>query len=208
MDEILILLLRKGAHKKPLRITTGELGSLAGMSQQNASRRLAALGRSGYIERKGDGVMLSEKANDELAGLYSSLKGVFEGGRLEIEGTIVKGLGEGSFYMSLPGYRKQIKGRLDFDPYPGTLNIRLDGGQEWKRQRLLEGEPVVIPGFRDRERTYGDIFAFRCKLEGRDCAIVVPLRTHHGPDILEIICPFNAKRTLRKKDGERVKVII
>jgi riboflavin kinase len=164
--------------------------------------------KSGYIERSSGGIMLSAKAYNELAALYSALRGVFEGSRLDIEGTLVRGLGEGSFYMSLPGYRRQIKERLGFDPFPGTLNIRLDEGQKWKRQRLLEGEPVIIPGFRDRDRTYGDLFAFRCALGGREGAIIVPLRTHHGPDILEIISSFNAKKELRKKDGERIKVVV
>jgi len=208
MDELLILLLRKGAYSRPLRLTTAELGSLAGMSQQNASRKLAGLGKEGYLERGKDGIRLTRKAYDESAALFSSLKPIFEGGRIEIEGRIVRGLGEGSFYMSLPGYRRQIKEKLGFDPYPGTLNIRLDPEQAWKRQQLLEGEPIIIPGFKGKDRTFGDLFAFRCRLGGRDGAVIVPLRTHHGPDILEVIFSFNAKKEFGKKDGERVKVVV
>jgi riboflavin kinase len=208
MDELLILLLRKGAYSRPLKLTTGELGTLAGMSQQNASRKLARLGKDGYLERGKDGIRLTKKAYDESAALFTSLKAIFEGGRIEMEGTIVRGLGEGSFYMSLPGYKKAIKEKLGFDPFPGTLNIRLDGDLAWKRQQLLESEPIVIPGFRGKGRTFGDLFAYRCRLGGKDGAIIVPLRTHHGPDILETIFSFNAKKEFGKKDGDRVKVIV
>lgn len=206
MDELLILLLRKGAHAKPCRLTTAELGALAGMSQQNASRRISALAEAGMLVRNKGGIMLTAKGYRELAGLYSSLKAVFDGGKLEFSGVIVRGLGEGSFYMSLEGYRKQIRERLGFDPFPGTLNIRLDEDERWKRQSLIDNEPIIISGFKDRDRTYGELYAYRCRVEGRDGAIIVPLRTHHGQEILEIIFPFNAKAELRKKDGARVKV--
>lgn len=208
MDDILLLLLRMGAHSRPLIMTTSELGSLCSMSQQNASRKLARLAKEGYLERGRDGILLTKKAYDESAGLYASLRGVFEGSRLDIEGTIVRGLGEGKFYMSLPGYRKQIKRKLGFDPFPGTLNIRLDAGQGWKRRQLLENEPIVISGFRGKGRTFGDLFAYRCVLGGKKGAVIVPLRTHHGVDILEIISSFDAKKALGKKDGERVKIAI
>jgi len=206
MDEMLILLLRKGAHAKPCRLTTAELGHLAGMSQQNASRRISALAGAGMLVRNKDGIMLTAKGYHELAGLYSSLKAVFDGGKLEFSGIIVRGLGEGSFYMSLEGYRKQIREHLGFDPFPGTLNIRLDEDERWKRQSLIESEPIIISGFKDKNRTYGELYAYRCRVEGRDGAIIVPLRTHHGQEILEIIFPFNAKAELRKKDGARVRV--
>ncbi len=206
MDEILLLLLRRGAHIKPFRMTTSEIGAQTGMSQQNASRKLLALEEAGYISRSKDGILLEKKAYDELAADYVVLKSVFEGKRLEIEGRITKGLGEGGFYVSMDGYRKQIKEKLGFDPFPGTLNITVD--EAWKKQSLLQLEPIIISGFRDRDRTYGDLFAYPCRLGDHDCAIIVPLRTHHGPDIIELISPFNIKKELHKKDGDHIRVLI
>ncbi len=206
MDRILILLLRKGAHERALRLTTSELGALSGMSQQNASRRLAALEKAGMVQRGREGILITRKGMESLSGLYSDLKAALEPGALEISGIVVKGLGEGRFYMSQPGYRSQISGKLGFDPFPGTLNIRLDEKETWKRKRVLGMEPITISGFRDRERTFGDLFAYRCTLRGRGCAIIFPLRTHHGPDVMELVCPFNAKRELGLKDGDRIAV--
>lgn len=208
MDKILYLLLQREAHARPISLTTSEIGRLSGMSQQSASRKLVRLEKDGYIERGRDGIKLTKKAYEEMSALYSTLKAVFEGNRLEIEGTIVKGLGEGGFYVSLPGYRKQFRKKLGFDPFPGTLNIRVEKKDEWKRQRILQDEPVIISGFRKRKRSYGDLFAYRCKLDGKSCAAIFPVRTHHGPDIIEIVCPFNAKKALGKKDGDRVKIVL
>jgi riboflavin kinase len=208
MDEILILLLKRGAHTKPLRITTSELGTLSGMSQQNASRKLLELESEGYVERGKEGLRMTKKAYDEIAAKYSELKTVFEGTAAEISGTVVRGLGEGGYYVSMEGYRRQIREKLGFNPFPGTLNILIDKKERWRKQQLLQMEPVIIAGFRDKKRTYGDIFAYPCRIENHRCAIIIPLRTHHGPEIIEVISPQNIKRLLKKKDGERVKVVI
>ena len=153
-------------------MTTSEIGAGTGMSQQNASRRLAEMESEGYIERGKEGVMISPKGVQELAGIYSSLRQAFEGERLEMRGKIAKGSGEGKYYLSLSGYRKQIKEKLGFDPFPGTLNVMVDEKSMPARQQLRRMEPFVISGFKDGERTYGDLFAYKCRLENLDCAIV------------------------------------
>jgi len=208
MDDVLLLLLRHGAHLRPVRMTTTELGAEAGMSQQNASRTLMVLEKSGYLERKEGGIILTKKACDELGEAYAAMKGAFEGGKLEIEGTIVRGLGEGKYYLSLEGYRKEIKKTLGFIPFPGTLNVKMAPEDVWKRQQLLKTEPLIIPGFTDGKRTYGDLFAYRCRLEGTDCAIIVPMRTHHGPEVIEVISHSDIKKKLGKKDGGKVRLTV
>ncbi len=206
MDDILLFLFKRKAHMQPVAVTTAELGAEVGMSQQNASRRLALLVEKGYIKRTEEGVGLTKKAYEEITALYGSMRRIFEEGQLEIEGIVTKGLGEGRYYLALDGYRKQMKEKLGFEPYPGTLNIEIR--DSWKREHLLQLEPIVITGFKDKRRTYGDLFAYRCKLENQECALIVPLRTHHGPRTLEIVCPFNIRKKLGKKDGDRVKVVV
>ncbi|HSB46852.1 MAG TPA: DUF120 domain-containing protein [Candidatus Bilamarchaeum sp.] len=208
MDEILLLLLRKGAHKSPLRMTTAELGAEAGMSQQNASIRLIQLEKEGLVERSKDGITLSKKGMDSLASGYAELKNAFEGSKIEFGGTVVKGLGEGGYYVSMEGYSKQMKEKLGFRPFPGTLNLKLDEQGLIMRQQMLNSEPIIIKGFKDEKRTYGDLFAYRCRIESAECAVIVPIRTHHGPEIIEVVSPHNIKKKLGKKDGDRVKVVL
>jgi CTP-dependent riboflavin kinase len=85
MDEILLLLLRQGAHKKPVKLTTAEVGSGADLSQQSASRRLLLLEEEGLIARGADGIALTKKAYEAIAKEYATLKSVFEE-KLEISG--------------------------------------------------------------------------------------------------------------------------
>jgi riboflavin kinase len=206
MDEILLLLLKKGAHKKPVKLTTAEVGEAAGMSQQSASRRLLSLEEDDMITKGPEGTALTKKAYDEIAREYAALRSVFEE-KLDISGTVETGIGEGKYYLGLDGYRKQMKEKLGFTPFPGTLNIRLPKSERWKKEQLLATEAVVISGFRSKERTYGDIYAYPCELEGNRCAVIIPLRTSHGADIVEIACGFDIRGKLGKKDGDLVKVI-
>ena len=45
---------------------------------------------------------------------------------MELAGRVFTGQGEGKKYVSLSWVKHQIKEKLGFDPYPGTLNLRLD----------------------------------------------------------------------------------
>ncbi|VVC04330.1 Riboflavin kinase [Candidatus Bilamarchaeum dharawalense] len=207
MDELIFALLKHGAYLRPIRITTTELGRIGRMSQQNASYRLQSLEKNGMVQRNAEGIVFTKKAKDEIARIYADMKTSVEGEKFELNGKIVSGLGEGKFYLSLEGYRKQIRERFGFRPFPGTLNIELNEKEMWKKQQVLGMEPVVIMGFKDRDRTYGDLFSYRCKIEGRECVLIIPIRTHHGPKVIEIISQFNLKKTMHKKDGDSVRVV-
>jgi riboflavin kinase len=208
MDEILLLLLQKKAHLRPLRMTTSEIGQAIGMSQQNASRRIIMLEEDGSIERTDEGLLLREKAVLKAGELYASLKAVMEPSPITLRGKVEDGLGEGRYYLSLEGYRKQIKEKLGFIPFPGTLNVRLRKEDLWKRSYILSSEPIVIAGFRDEKRSYGDLYAYRCRIKDRECALIVPLRTHHGPEVLEIIAQDELKRTLGILQGSEVEITL
>lgn len=207
MDEMLLLLLKKRAHLQPVRITTSELGRMLGMSQQNSSRRLSQLEKSGLVERSKNGVSITKKGFGAAHSLYEELNAALEKRKSEISGKIISGLGEGKYYMSFPEYKKQIKEKLGFGPYEGTLNVKLSGEEATKKAHFLKNsEPVIIKGFRKGERTFGDLFSYPCKIEKIDCALVVPLRTHHPSDIIEIVASVNLKKALVKKDDDEVRI--
>ena len=46
-----------------------------------------------------------------------------------MEGIVTSGLGEGYFFMSMEHYKKEIKEKLGFEAYPGTLNLKIDEEQ-------------------------------------------------------------------------------
>ncbi len=207
MDELVLLLLKKGAHLKPVRITTSEIGRMLGMSQQNASRRLLELRNAGIAERGRNGIMLSKKGLDEAGELYAELKAVFERSGTAVSGTIVSGLGEGKYYLSFAEYKKQLKSLFMFEPYEGTLNVKLSPAEAAKKAHFLKStEPALVKGFVKKGRTFGDLFAYPCMVEGEKCALIVPLRTHHPSEVIEIVAARNLKKALGKKDGDEVKI--
>lgn len=204
MDEILLFLLKKGAKDNAVKISTKDLGKVLSMSQQTASKKLIELETEGKITRTKTGVIITNNGLDELREVYSSLKNAFEGGKLKITGKIVEGFGEGGYYVSLEGYQKQFKSKVGFEAYSGTLNLKLKKEEMEKRFRLREIDPIVIEGWKTKSRSYGDIFLYKCRIENEQCALIIPVRTHHGFDILEIIAPFNVKDKLKKKNGDEI----
>lgn len=156
------------------------------MSQQNASRKILILENNGKIIRGKYGIKLSNSGIEELRKTYFDLKTAFEWkNTLELSGFVVDGIGEGKYYIKK--YSKKIREKVGFEPYPGTLNIKLDEESIAKRQNLQNIEPIIIDNFEDGGRKFGGLFLYKCQIGKELCVIVIPMRTHHGSDILEII---------------------
>lgn len=206
MDKILVFLLRRNAHISPVVIPTTELGAQLGMSQQNASRLLMKMEAEGKISRSRNGIVITRNGLDEIRQHYISLKQLLEGKKMTISGKILTGLGEGGYYISLEGYLRQFIEKVGFEPFAGTLNLLLDEKNQEKRFLLRELEPIIINGWKTSTRSFGDLFVYKCSIGGVGCAIVIPVRTHHGTEILEIVAPVNIKKKLGKKDGDLLKI--
>ncbi len=176
-----------------------------GISRQGLYKALRKLKALGYVE-EGPYIKLSEKGREALRNALRDLMSYFGIAAIRLEGYVARGLGEGAYYVSLEGYRKQIEEKLGFTPYPGTLNVVLAPDSLIYR-RYLEALPgVTIRGFTDGVRTYGNVKAFRCRMQGIECALLVIERTHHGPEVVEIIAPVKLRDALGLKDGDYVSV--
>jgi riboflavin kinase len=80
--------------------------------------------------------------------------------KISMEGRVFTGYGEGSYYMSLPGYVRQMEEKLGFIPYPGTLNVSLLSKDSIENKLLLQKyADIEIGGFKDEHRTYGSVKA-------------------------------------------------
>jgi len=203
---LMLLLAKKGALHMPIRLTTVELGSLMEMSQQNASVRLRELEKEGSIERSSGLIRITPSGATALKEQFLSLKKIFEPGLMLLKGKIVEGLREGKFYMSLPGYRKQIEKKLGFEPYAGTLNLELAPEFLEKRVELRSFKPISISGFEHKGKSYGPIDAYRCRVSGIDGAVIFPRRSQHGLSVIEIIAPVYLMGELKLKSGDSLEV--
>ncbi len=199
------------ATKKVIKVSSKDFAEKINQSVQTAARKLKELEDAGYIERMinkdGQFIVITEKGKKLLYKEYLDYKKIFEGKEeVCIEGRVISGVGEGKYYVSLEGYRNQFIEKLGFDPYPGTLNLKIPKEQMYFRRLLDEEEGIIINGFKTEDRTFGDVKAFKCKIDGIEGAVVIPQRTHYSSDILEIISPVYLRGALKLKDGDRVVV--
>jgi len=117
------------------------------------------------------------------------------------EGTVVSGLGKSAVFVAIDYYKSQIKEKLGFAPYHGTLNLITNKNNA----AILEKIPKIrIESFKKDGRDYGGADCYNIKIRGIDGAIIVPDLTEHE-DIIEIIAPVNLKSALNIKDGDKVK---
>ncbi|UWG49454.1 CTP-dependent Riboflavin kinase [Halalkaliarchaeum sp. AArc-CO] len=209
----------------PVKVSCSELADRLDASNQTASRRLQALEAADHIERDvvsdGQWITVTDDGESALRREYADYRRIFEGRRsLTLRGQVISGMGEGRHYISLPGYMEQFRERLGYEPFPGTLNVELDEESARSRAGLRSIDGVAIDGWEDEERTFGPATCYPASVrrsnEGRtdgarsvDLAhVIVPERTHHDEENLELIAPDKLRTELDLEDGNRVTVEI
>jgi riboflavin kinase len=211
----LLKLAEMGAHRRTAKISTEYLAGKLGASQQTASRYLIELDSKGWIKRtittEGCLIRITEAGAKELKKLYSNLRFLLESAyppSITLEGTVFTGLGEGAYYVTIEQYRKQFIEKLGFDPYPGTLNLKLTTEYDINSRSELEAYPAVdIEGFKDENRTFGRVKCYPAVVDNKvKGAVILALRSHYDVSTIEVIAPVALRKHLRLKDGQKVKV--
>jgi riboflavin kinase len=199
-----------GAHKKPLELSSNEFALHIDLSPQTAARRLKFLEDEELITRQiiHDGQLISITKNG-IAALQKELNDYQEifswnGHKKFLTGKVITGLGEGQYYISLDGYRSQFYEKLGFDPYPGTLNMKLDPQSIEVRKTI--STHIKISGFTSQNRTFGSGSCFLVLISDVEGAVVIPERTHYPEDVIEIIAPVNLRKHLALRDGSVVQI--
>jgi riboflavin kinase len=212
---MLLKLAEMGAYRRIAKISTEYLAKKLVISQQTASRYLIELERKGWIQRNitpdGSLIKIEEQGTKELQKLYSELKILMEKSyppSVTLEGTVFTGLGEGAYYITKEYYRKQIIENLGFEPYPGTLNLKLSTDYDVKTRMELDAYPAIeIKGFKNEDRTFGLVKCYPAVIGGEvKGALITALRSHYDASVLEIIAPSCLRKALCLKDGNKVKV--
>lgn len=211
----LLKLAEMGAHRRTAKISTEYLASKIRASQQTASRYLIELDKKAWIKRtmtpEGCLIKITDAGNKELNALYSTLRLLLEAAyppSVTLEGTVFTGLGEGAYYISKEHYRKQFIEKLGFDPYPGTLNLKLTTDYDIKTHDELEAYPAIeVGGFKSEDRTFGSVKCYPVIVDNKEKgALISALRSHYDASVLELIAPVPLRRQLGLKDGHKVKV--
>jgi riboflavin kinase len=212
---MLLKLSEVGAYRRITKVSTEFLAEKLGISQLTASRYLIELERKGWIKRnitpEGSLVKVDELGMRELFKLYSNLKGVIETvypPSVTLEGTVFTGLGEGAYYISKENYRKQITEKLGFEPYQGTLNLKLSSDYDIKTRMELETYPAVeVEGFKNTDRSFGLVKCYPTIIDNKvKGALLIATRSHYDASVLEIIAPVFLRKQLKLRDGHKVKI--
>jgi riboflavin kinase, archaea type len=120
---------------------------------------------------------------------------------LELSGVVVSGVGRAATFMDVPWVREGARALLGFDPYPGTLNVRLrdaDAVRAWTSVApdaplLLVPPPSESCGARlYRAHIPPDLTA----------AVIVPDIPGYPADTLELIAPVHVRTRLGLRDGD------
>jgi len=212
---MLLKLAEMGAYKRTAKISTEYLAKKLGISQQTASRYLIDLEHKGWIVRnispEGSLIKIEEQGIRELQKLYLGLKVLMEKSyppSVTLEGTVFTGLGEGAYYIGKESYRNQIIEKLGFEPYPGTLNLKLSSDYDIKTRMEIEAYPALeVTGFKNEDRTFGLVKCYPVVIDNKvKGALVTALRSHYDVSVLEIIAPVCLRKQLDVKDGNKVKI--
>ncbi|MFW9830225.1 MAG: DUF120 domain-containing protein [Candidatus Thorarchaeota archaeon] len=209
----LLTLAQLGAINNSIRTSTARIAQLIEASQQTASRRLSTLEQKGWISRRlnnrGQLIRIGPKGLTELTRIQSILELAMTKKRsITLRGRIFTGLGEGAYYVRLEGYRKQFRKKLGFNPYPGTLNIQLLSETDVTEFELLQATiGIDIHGFVSGDRSFGPVTCYPTIINDEyKAALLLIERTHHHPNVVEIIAPTYLREKLAVSDNDIITV--
>jgi len=125
---------------------------------------------------------------------------------IKAKGTVFSGENVGNRFIGIAWAKKQIREKLGFDPYIGTLNVRLSEKEAKHLKKTLQDSKGIkitpAKGF----------FKARCfnilimsKIKG---AIIIPEKPDYPPNVLEIIAPTCLRKALLLTDSNEVEITI
>ncbi len=201
-----------GAMGNRVELSSAELAAQIRISQQTASRYLLDLDAMDLIRRefsvKKQLIYITEKGSDILKDEFLQYKQIFELPlRIYLEGTIVSGMKEGTYYISQEGYVKQFTQKLGFKPYPGTFNVSIDQIEKNKIRLIKKYKGIALESFKNTYRTFGGVTCFHATINGISCVLVLPLRGHYS-SVLEFIAPVYLRKAIGVDDGDTVQIIV
>jgi len=122
--------------------------------------------------------------------------------QVTFRGTVFSGNGDGRKFVSLPWVKRQIKEKLGFTPYLGTLNIRLTEESVQLKSLLGKAEQFKICP----EKGYCTGILIKASLDGLNCGVILPQVRSYPQDKLEVIAAWNLRERLGLNDDSGVCV--
>jgi len=201
-----------GALTNRIEISSLDLAHQLQTSQQTASRYLLELDKQSYISRemgvKKQLVQITEKGRGVLKDEFIQYQHIFEmPTRVHFTGTVVSGMGEGTYYTTQKGYVDQFQNCLGFIPHPGTLNVKIKDIEKNKLRLIKQYDAINVESFKTKYRTFGDVKCFPATIKNVSCTLILPARGHYS-SVLEFICKEKLRDKINLEDGDSVSITV
>jgi CTP-dependent riboflavin kinase len=124
-----------------------------------------------------------------------------------ITGKVVTGTQQAAFFTQLGWVKEQCLNKLGFEPYPGTLNLKITPDQMLVSECVRQSAVLkLVPPDDD----YCPALIFPGVMGEMDVAIVIPHESArvHELDILEVIAPVHLRKSLALQDGDSIIISI
>lgn len=123
---------------------------------------------------------------------------------IRVEGTVFSGEGVGASFVVLPWVKDQVRKKFGFDPYPGTLNLRLlDEEAVSLRDKLRKMKGIEIKP----KRGFYKANCFHVKVSGKvNGYVLIPEKPDYPLNVLEIVTAKCLRDTLSLDDGDKVEL--
>jgi riboflavin kinase, archaea type len=119
---------------------------------------------------------------------------------MKLKGKVVRGLGESGKFLAIDWVDKQLKEKLGFSPFPGTLNVVLDDASVQIMLKEKSTERLV-----HQSDGFCDAILFKVLVNDKyKCGVVIPLVPGYDERLLEIVAPVHLKEALSVDDGDEV----
>lgn len=123
---------------------------------------------------------------------------------IRLAGKIVSGRGEGQKFLKLNWVRNQVSDRLNFTPFPGTLNLRLD--EESTKQRHLLTRNLALGICTSKGYCTG--LLFKATISEISCGVILPLVKGYPDNELEIVAEMDLRKKLSLHNGDHAQVSV
>jgi len=121
-----------------------------------------------------------------------------------LSGVVVTGVGSGARFTQLAWARDRLSALLGADPWPGTLNLRVDEPTVLARWRAQRARPGTL--LRAADPASCDARAYAVRVGDVRALIVVPEVPGYPEDQIELVAARHLRSELGLSDGDRVDV--
>jgi CTP-dependent riboflavin kinase len=118
-----------------------------------------------------------------------------------LRGIVASGVGQGARFMSLAWVGSAVHQWLGFDPYPGTLNVRLVDADMLVRWRKMSKEGALLLTPPAAEQCGGRLIPITLA-RNIPAAVIVPDVTRYGDHVLEVVAAVHLRSRLGLQDGD------